>query len=53
MRRILVVEDDASTNKVISEVMKSEGYEVYRAFDGEEALSLFFMFLLLDIQIYM
>ncbi|MBP5159658.1 MAG: response regulator transcription factor [Lachnospiraceae bacterium] len=42
MRRILVVEDDASTNKVISEVMKSEGYEVYRAFDGEEALSLFF-----------
>ena len=41
-QKILVVEDDESTNKVISEVMKAEGYEVFRAFDGERALELFF-----------
>ena len=41
-QRILVVEDDISTNKVIYEVMKAEGYEVFRAFDGEEALKLFY-----------
>ena len=41
-QKILVVEDDESTNRVISEVMKAEGYEVFRAFDGESALELFF-----------
>ena len=41
-QKILIVEDDASTNKVIAEVMKEEGYEVFQAFDGELALDLFF-----------
>ena len=41
-QKILIVEDDASTNKVIAEVMKEEGYEVFQAFDGELALEIFF-----------
>ena len=41
-QKILVVEDDLSTNKVIAEVMKEEGYEVFQAYDGEKALDLFF-----------
>ena len=54
-QRILIVEDDKSTNQVISEVMKEEGFEVVRAFDGETALELFFQqktdLVLLDIML--
>ena len=42
MQTILVVEDDKSTNQVICEVMKAEGYEVLSAADGEAALELFY-----------
>jgi DNA-binding response OmpR family regulator len=41
MQKILIVEDDKSTNQVICEVMKAEGYEVLSAGDGERALELF------------
>ncbi len=42
MQKILVVEDDVSTNNVIAEVMNAEGFEVLRAYDGERALELFY-----------
>lgn len=41
MQTILVVEDDVSTNRVICEVMKAQGYRVLSAKDGEEAVVLF------------
>lgn len=40
--RILVVEDDRNTNQVICEFLKASGYEVLPAYDGEEALALFY-----------
>jgi DNA-binding response OmpR family regulator len=36
---ILVVEDDKNLNKLICAVLKQNGYHVFRAEDGEEALS--------------
>ena len=35
MQTILVVEDDISTNRVICEVMKDQGYHVLSAKDGQ------------------
>lgn len=39
MFHILVVEDDQALNKLICRVLAKNGYEVYAAFDGEEALN--------------
>lgn len=38
MFSILVVEDDKTLNKMISAKLKQEQFQVYNAFDGEEAL---------------
>ncbi len=40
MFNILVVEDDRNLNKLICAVLKQNGYHVFRAEDGEEALFL-------------
>lgn len=39
---ILVVEDDKKMNKLISDYLTQEEYKVFKAFDGEEALEIFF-----------
>ena len=38
MFSILVVEDDENLNKLMCEKLKNEAYQVFSAFDGEEAL---------------
>lgn len=38
---ILVVEDDALSRLAVTEVLQDEGYEVFAAADGIEALSMF------------
>ncbi|MCB2288499.1 response regulator transcription factor [Clostridium sp. CS001] len=38
MFSILVVEDDENLNKLMGEKLKNEAYQVFSAFDGEEAL---------------
>lgn len=40
MKKILVVEDEKSLSEVISTKLKSENYDVYSAYDGEEGLTL-------------
>ena len=42
MEKILVVEDDRDTNEAISEYLCSLGYNVRSAYDGKEALQIFF-----------
>ncbi len=42
MYQILVVEDDRNTHKVICEFLKEGGYTVTSAYDGEEAVTLFY-----------
>ena len=42
MAEILVVEDDRDTNEAISEYLCSLGYNVRSAYDGKEALQIFF-----------
>ena len=37
--RILVVDDDEDINEILSHSLRQEGYTVFNAFDGEEALS--------------
>lgn len=39
---ILLVEDDQSISEMISNHLKKEGYNVFSAYDGEEAIRLFF-----------
>ena len=41
-KRILVVEDDFDTRYMLSLILKSEGYEVITAADGEGALAVAF-----------
>lgn len=41
MSLIMVVDDDDSILRLISEIMKKEGYQVLQAEDGEEAFALF------------
>jgi DNA-binding response OmpR family regulator len=36
--RILVVDDDPVINKLISDILQEEGWEIYSAQDGEEAI---------------
>jgi DNA-binding response OmpR family regulator len=38
---VLVVEDDQKMSEILVDYLETEGYQVYRAFDGIEALSLF------------
>jgi DNA-binding response OmpR family regulator len=53
MFRILVVEDDANTRKLICTVLKREGYNAYTATDGIDALSIiesqYFDLIILDL----
>ena len=37
-KRILVVDDDKSMVKMIKDVLEMEGYRVFCAFDGQQAL---------------
>jgi len=39
--RVLVVDDEPSINQAISLILEAEGYEVERAFDGQEAIRKF------------
>lgn len=39
-KRILVVDDDPKILKALDQALRKEGYEVYRAADGEEALQM-------------
>jgi DNA-binding NtrC family response regulator len=39
-RRVVIADDEPSLRKVISSLLRREGYEVLEARDGEEALSL-------------
>lgn len=39
-KKILIVEDEASLNKTLSEFLESEGFEVASAMDGEQGLEL-------------
>lgn len=38
MEKILIVDDDRDTRSVLSDIIKSEGYEVITAGDGRKAL---------------
>lgn len=53
--RILVVEDDANTNQVISEFLKEAGYDVVSVYDGENVMQVFndgeFHLVILDIML--
>ena len=40
MAGILIVDDDASINDMISEALADEGYTVHKAYSGTEALML-------------
>jgi two-component system response regulator VicR len=37
-KKILVVDDSKSINKIISDTLSLEGYEVYMAYDGQQAV---------------
>lgn len=39
-KKILIIEDEISLNKTLSEFLESEGFEVISAMDGEEGLEL-------------
>jgi len=40
--KLLIVEDEESLNKVLVKVLRKLGYTTDSAFDGEEALDLYF-----------
>ena len=40
MHKILVVDDDKRINELLEDIFTMEGFEVYRAFDGEEAIEI-------------
>ena len=40
MHKILVVDDDKRINELLDDIFTMEGFEVYRAFDGEEAIEI-------------
>ena len=41
MATIMIVEDDRQTNDAVAEYLKSFGYRMLSAYDGDEALQLF------------
>lgn len=40
MHKILVVDDDIRINEMLEDIFTMEGFEVYKAFDGEEAIEI-------------
>ncbi len=40
MHKILVVDDDKRINELLDDIFTMEGFEVYRAFNGEEAIEI-------------
>ncbi|MFA5805926.1 MAG: response regulator [Melioribacteraceae bacterium] len=38
MYKILIVDDDKDMCKIISTVLKQEGYKIFRAYDGKQAI---------------
>lgn len=40
MHKILIVDDDKRINELLDDIFTMEGFEVYRAFDGEEAIEI-------------
>ena len=38
MHKILIVDDDKDMCKIISTVLKHEGYKIFKAYDGEQAI---------------
>lgn len=40
MHKILVVDDDLRINELLEDIFTMEGFEVYKAFDGEEAIEI-------------
>ncbi|MBU0558525.1 MAG: response regulator [Bacteroidetes bacterium] len=38
MHKILIVDDDKDMCKIISTVLMQEGYKIFKAFDGEQAI---------------
>lgn len=42
MKKILVIDDDESLLKMMSELLTRSGYEVYKAVDGKKGLRLFY-----------
>ncbi len=40
MHKILVVDDDRRINELLDDIFTMEGFEVYRAFNGEEAIEI-------------
>lgn len=41
MNSVLIVEDDKKMNDILTDYLETEGYKIYRAGDGVEALNLF------------
>ena len=55
MKKILVVEDDESIHTILEEILKKNGYNIYSAYSGTEALLLLekekFDLILLDLML--
>ncbi|MDR1831918.1 MAG: response regulator transcription factor [Fusobacteriaceae bacterium] len=54
-KRILIVEDEKDLEKVVEDTLIQEGFEVFKAFDGERGLDAFYLYnpdlILLDINL--
>ena len=54
-KKILIIEDDAAIQKILTEPLTAEGYEVTSAFDGTEGITEFqkheFDLILLDLRL--
>ncbi len=40
MKKILIIEDEVTLQKILSEALKEKGYQVFQAFDGISGLNL-------------
>lgn len=38
MKKILIVDDDKDMCKIISTILKQEGYKIFKVYDGEQAI---------------
>lgn len=54
-KRILIIEDERDLEKIISDTLSQENFQVFKAFDGESGLDAFFLYkpdlILLDINL--
>ena len=41
MKRILIIDDDIHIGNVLEETLSKEGYKIFRAYSGTEALFVF------------